>query len=364
MAVLAALFVIVSLSSGCLRPPPLSRHPGPSAGHKTEGSALTHRPQVPGPLNRRPPALPAEPRLASEPGHPGQPLQPGAPGAPGGAAASISHPAGGVTNILVAATDAGGRRTDVIVLVHLDEAAKRIVFLWVPRDTRVVMAVSKGASPRPFKINAANVYGGMPLLEQAVTDIVGIRPDFFVKTDFATFQKAIDLLGGVTLQVRQPMDYEDHAAGLSIHIGAGEQHLNGEEALGYVRWRADGRGDIGRISRQQDFVATSLAQWLSRSPRLLLLLPTLLTAVQTDAPVATLVRAGSILLHHPALSFHTLPGVASYIGGVSYWIADAESTRQLVAGLHLADSGKGALTEQRAGPVEEPRRTVAAASAL
>jgi len=62
------------------------------------------------------------------------------------------------------------------------------------------------------------------------------------------------MLGGVDIYVEKRLQYADRAAGLYIDIPKGLQHMDGETALKFVRFRHDALGDIGRIKRQQQFM--------------------------------------------------------------------------------------------------------------
>ena len=64
-------------------------------------------------------------------------------------------------------------------------------------------------------------------------------------------EKLIDEVGGVTVHVNEDMEYDDYAGNLHINFQMGENHLDGEDLLKYVRYRNNSKGDIGRIARQQ-----------------------------------------------------------------------------------------------------------------
>lgn len=301
---LLAVLVLALFSPGCQRVAPwLSRFH--VREQKQSGSST--------------PAPTASPGAAN----PGQ--APGSPAA--GSAGAGTGEARNIHNLLIVGTDAGGLRTDVILLAHLDWSAAKVDLVWIPRDTRVQLAVKQGAAPQYAKINAANVYGGMDLLKHAVADLTGIWPDAYVRMSFAAFEKVVDLLGGVTLQVERPMNYQDRHGGLDIHIPAGTQHLTGKTALEYVRYRADGRGDIGRIFRQQRFVLAAFGDWLALAPRMAEILPRLVASVRTDLTASEAAAMASAFLRPQALApdrLHLLPGTARYIGGISYWVADKQ----------------------------------------
>lgn len=74
--------------------------------------------------------------------------------------------------------------------------------------------------------------------------------DHTVLVNFQSFAKIIDAMGGITIDVPEKMYLPEEG----IDLEAGEQKLNGEDALAFVRWRGDGLGDIGRMERQSQFM--------------------------------------------------------------------------------------------------------------
>ena len=70
----------------------------------------------------------------------------------------------------------------------------------------------------------------------------------------STFADLIDVLGGIDVYVEEDMDYDDEASGLSIHLKQGYQHLDGDAAQKYLRFKDEKLGDVGRIQRRQRFI--------------------------------------------------------------------------------------------------------------
>lgn len=229
-------------------------------------------------------------------------------------------------NVLVVGIDRveGSHRADAIMLAHVDLRKGRVVLVSIPRDTR---AYVEGKGWR--KINSAYAYGGIGLLRKTVVNMLNLPVDYHVVLDYAAFVKFVDSLGGVRIDVEKHMRYVDRAGGLYIDIPKGEQWLNGEKALQYVRFRMDAMGDIGRIIRHQKF-ARALLERLS-SPEVILKLPSLVKQafelVETDMTMAQLMALASFFREGNVknLKTFTLPGNAAYIDGVSYWLADLEA---------------------------------------
>jgi anionic cell wall polymer biosynthesis LytR-Cps2A-Psr (LCP) family protein len=169
-----------------------------------------------------------------------------------------------------------------------------------------------------------------------VEEMLKIDIDYYLETDFRGFEKIIDRLGGVEINVSRHLNYVDKAGGLYIDIPAGKQTLNGEEALEYVRYR-DLRGDIGRIERQQKFIDAVLAKVLS--PTIVTKVPGIIkevnNAVNTNIPVQDITpflnTAKEINLNQ--IESKMLPGKAEYINGISYWVPDMQAAEIMVDNL-------------------------------
>lgn len=208
----------------------------------------------------------------------------------GGMAPDKAFPGRGQLNILLLGRDEDRDnkdrvldtrgRTDTIVLAHVNFAERRVNLLSIPRDTLVRIP---GYSGR-HKINAANALGGPELTAQTVENLIDIKPDGYVLVDYKVFQKLIDEAGGVHVNVPKQLDYDDNWGNLHIHLKPGPQRLNGEQALGLVRFRHsnDGRADSDqeRIARQQMLLASARSQ-LTR-PAVLMRLPEMFSTLMED----------------------------------------------------------------------------------
>jgi len=158
-------------------------------------------------------------------------------------------------NILVIGTDVtfGNRRqilpiarADSLLLASFDPATDKINALSIPRDTRAAIP-GVGVT----KINAAYAFGGPGLTIRTVEDLLGVKVDFYIKLGPKSFAKLVDAIGGVEIDVEKDMKYTDNWASLRINLKKGRQVLNGTQAEGYIRFRHDALGDIGRVERQQ-----------------------------------------------------------------------------------------------------------------
>ena len=147
-------------------------------------------------------------------------------------------------------------RSDALMVVQVDFDKRIIAVLSIPRDTAVIIPHYDG---RVHKINAAHAYGGPKLTQQTVESIFGIHTDYYVSLNFDAFQKVVDAVGGVDITVAKALDYDDNWGKLHIHLKPGFQHLNGYQAMGYVRIRHSD-DDIHRAERQHEFMEAMRAK--------------------------------------------------------------------------------------------------------
>jgi polyisoprenyl-teichoic acid--peptidoglycan teichoic acid transferase len=154
-------------------------------------------------------------------------------------------------------SEAGGApsRSDTIMLAQVSPGSGRVQLLSVPRD--LLVEVEPGVEDR---INTAYTYGGVEQATAVVENLTGISVDRHAIVDFGGFEEAIDALGGVTLEVEEPIRVG--IEGRPVYIPAGRQELDGFEALAYARYRGTACGDLGRIKRQQRLVAALRQQAL------------------------------------------------------------------------------------------------------
>ena len=193
-------------------------------------------------------------------------------------------------------------RSDAIIVVSIDPVERRAALISVPRDIYVHIS-GYGA----MRINEAYFHGGALLTRQTVQAVLALPIDYFVKIDFDGFERIIDTLGGVEIELAQPLDdpyYPDDADGFKpLRIPAGRQRLNGEQALGYARSRlTDPEADFGRSKRQQQLLLALRDQFLSTDilPRLPALVQQLSHTVTTDFPLTQVPALARLGLSIPA----------------------------------------------------------------
>ncbi|MEP0965924.1 LCP family protein [Leptolyngbya sp. GB2-A2] len=165
--------------------------------------------------------------------------------------------------------------SDSMLLLRFNPQTEQMVVLSLPRDTRTYV---RG---RLTKLNEANRDGGPALAAESVSDLLGgVAVDRYVRINVQGVEKLIDALGGVTVNVPVDMKYQDDSQHLYINLKAGEQKLNGNQSLQFLRFRYDSQGDIGRIQRQQMFMRALAEQTLN--PATIARLPKILSVVQEN----------------------------------------------------------------------------------
>jgi polyisoprenyl-teichoic acid--peptidoglycan teichoic acid transferase len=196
-------------------------------------------------------------------------------------------------------------RTDTMILLTIDPASKSMGMLTIPRDLWV--PIPGLGRPVEDRINSANLLGdlekypggGPALAKKTVQYNLGVPVNYYVRLDFKGFEKIVDALGGVTINVPQAIqddEYPDDNYGvMSISFPAGVQHMDGETALRYVRTRhAD--SDFGRGRRQILFLMAMRDQALKLNilPKLPTLISQMRDSVKTDLSANDIINLARI----------------------------------------------------------------------
>ncbi|MFF3325484.1 LCP family protein [Streptomyces sp. NPDC002889] len=162
---------------------------------------------------------------------------------------------------------AGCRCTDTIMLVHISEDRQRASVVSLPRDSYAEIPehtderTGRHHEPHPVKLNAAYSEGGPALTVRTVEHMTKVKIDHYLEIDFTSFMKTVDVVGGVEVCTARPL--QDTYTGLNLAVGT--HKLTGGQALQYVRSRhIDGAADLGRMQRQQRFLAALIHQATSR----------------------------------------------------------------------------------------------------
>ncbi len=160
-------------------------------------------------------------------------------------------------------------RSDSILLARVDFTHDTVAVLSIPRDAAVRIPGYHGI----YKINAAHEFGGNQLAMQTVQSVFGVTPNYALAINFHGFQELVNAIGGIDLYVPKDLNYDDNWANLHIHLKKGLQHLNGYQAMGFVRMRHTD-SDYMRMQRQHEFLEALRTK--IQQPSIFLKLPTAL----------------------------------------------------------------------------------------
>jgi LCP family protein required for cell wall assembly len=258
-------------------------------------------------------------------------------------------------NILFIGTDARpgetAGNTDTLILCSIDDKNRRIELLSIPRDTKVQYPDGHWG-----KINESMRAGGPALTMNLVYNLVRQPIDDYVIAHFDGVVQVVNAMGGITLTVPERMHYNtgDKEYG-HINLYPGTQHLDGVQALQFVRFRHDAMGDIGRTERQQQFLEAAARQLFQPGniARLPQIIHAALQAFDTDLTAGDLATyaahahdyANYAILHETLPgSFHDPVGP----GDASYWVVNS-SEAVYVAG-QLFEHG----VVVQSNPVQDP----------
>ncbi len=230
-------------------------------------------------------------------------------------------------------------RADTLLVAFLNPRLKRAALLAIPRDLKVSLP-SKHFAP---KINHAYACeGGMQVVKDVVQKLISEPIDYYAKANFQGFVKIVDELGGVWIDVDDPLYYDDNWGNLHIALEPGHQHLDGYEAMGYVRFRQSHRkgaryhraeGTDKRLQRQQRFLQAMAEQKvrLGNAVRLAKVVPELMSWIETDMNVDVALQLMQLAreIDKDSIIAETIPHEGKKIGDVWYDVLLEDEFRDL-----------------------------------
>ena len=202
----------------------------------------------------------------------------------------------GAGNDIDGQTDIGSR-SDTTILVHISADRKTVYGVSLPRDAMVTRPDCRdkdgkkipGAELQMF--NAAYSLGGPACTARQVESLTGLYIDDYVSIDFNGFKDMVDAVHGVTVCIPEAVNDTAH----HITLEQGTQQLDGQDALNYVRERYElsSNSDIGRMKRQQAFIASMInkvvsAGTLTRPSRVYNFLKAATASIVTDPGLSSL----------------------------------------------------------------------------
>jgi LCP family protein required for cell wall assembly len=241
--------------------------------------------------------------------------------------------ADGPLNVLVLGVDTRpdsqemGSRTDTIMLVQVVPKSGDVKLLSVPRD--LLVEVQPGERD---KINAAYNYGGVNETIDVLEHYSGIPVDHFAVVDFEGFERVIDAMGGVRVDVGDGQFPEKWRMGEDV------QRLNGHKALIFARYRGTPGADLDRMQRQRELVGALRSEALRWHT--VKTLPEIMAVmnenVQTDLDLTGAITLGQVLIRkgrHAEMTSQQLKGTPETLpNGEQVLIPDEDANHAILDG--------------------------------
>ncbi|MCL2753883.1 MAG: LCP family protein [Defluviitaleaceae bacterium] len=237
-----------------------------------------------------------------------------------------------------------GLNANTIMVAAYDAEAREGFIVSIPRDTLIDVQRTnrKIVSSYPSgRLGGRGHEGGVEQVRRDVQSLVGFRPDFYIRVDYAAFVRMVDAVGGVEIYVPFRMYYNDPWQNLHIDLQPGLQLLSGEDALRFSRYRTGTAGvsptisDYQRIVHQQQVLSAVFQRLLT--PASILRIPEFISIfneyIYSDLTAGELLWFANQTRHIgglDALSTYTIPMLGT--SGAPFWyeFADPEGILELV----------------------------------
>lgn len=224
--------------------------------------------------------------------------------------------------------NANNARSDTIMIVNVNPKDSSVNLISIPRDTYASIRGYKNQ-----KINHSFKYGGTELTLDSVNNLLGTNIKHYITIDYRFVESVVNNLGGITVDVPMDMKYDDPTANPPLHIDIeeGTQTLDGNQAVGFLRFRKGYvNADLGRVEAQQQFMGALFSK--AKEPTTLLKAPLLMGSYvnysENNMAVKELIKLAVSMkdMSTDDIKKYTLPGYPKYKGGVSYYIMNEHDT--------------------------------------
>lgn len=251
-------------------------------------------------------------------------------------------------------------RSDTIMLLSADLDGKNLSAVSIPRDTFI-----EGADGRRGKINGVYARGGVDLLKQTLEQRFDLTVDNYLIIKPEAVKEIVDAVGGVEVEPIDVMKYDDNWGNLHVDLQPGRQRINGEQAIGFVRFREVNRyriddrnrmipirgvkgskeeGDIRRTARQQQLIRSLMASantagnlWKADK-----IVNTGFSQVETDlSRIQVLALATLFKENKGKMASATLPGSDDMSSDAYYWRLDEKRAEATIKWLLKGDRFAG-----------------------
>ena len=266
---------------------------------------------------------------------------------------AVNQPTGDVLNIYISGIDTYGpistvSRSDVNIIMTINQATKQVLLTTTPRDSYV--AIADGGQNQKDKLTHAGIYG-VEASMHTLENLYDIDIHYYARVNFTSFLKLIDLVGGV--DVVNDQEFVSHIG--KIHFPIGQIHLDSEKAIAFVRERYSLQGGDNDRGKNQEKVIAALIQKLSQPENLTnfqSIINNLQDSIQTNMSLETMMKlvntqmesSGSYTVQSQALQgtgstgllpSYAMPGYQLYMMEVN-----PDSLNQMKAAMQAVMSGE------------------------
>ncbi|OGF46943.1 MAG: hypothetical protein A2231_10350 [Candidatus Firestonebacteria bacterium RIFOXYA2_FULL_40_8] len=241
-------------------------------------------------------------------------------------------------NILLMGVDSSDPYThhaDTMIVVHFAVKAKKVTFVSIPRDTKVIY---RGKARKINSVYVLNYNEGK--YAKANTEMLKVaeavlkeKVRYYAQVDYDGVKNIVDYFGGVRVNIENKMYYVDNADGLLIDFKPGPQTLNGSDAVKFLRFRKDIKADVGRMERQQKFMFTLASTIMEKleAKNILGIYSAVSKSLNTNFPPD---RAAYLYKVFKDYDLHNsskviLPGEGVYEGKIAYWKPDSRKIKEI-----------------------------------
>lgn len=205
----------------------------------------------------------------------------------------------------------GVGRSDTMMIARIDPENYQVTLVTIPRDTACTI------DGETYKINEAYRQSGIEGAIEQAESLTGVKIKYYFDTGFAQFEEMVNGWGGVTANVPFAFSMTSGVTGEPVELSAGEQHLDGADALALARMRKEYPNDQDAMRQIQDrqLVERAIRQVAEDPARVVGDLDTLLANTDTNWPTEDLMELVSdFVAHSDSLSFYS--GTGPYDGGI------------------------------------------------
>lgn len=260
-------------------------------------------------------------------------------------------------SVLLCGLDESGLNTDVMFIACAEPAQARFTILQIPRDTLVLNGEGKSVkiNSRFAAFRASGMSGreAAVALKEEISSIFGLKISQVILPTAQAVSSIVDLLGGVKVNVPKDISYNDPTEDGELSLKAGEQVLNGRQAVAFLRYRSGyARGDLGRMDAQKLFLSGVVARLregvgVSFATKAAKTLAS--QKIYTDMNLVRMIESGYRMLTdcRGTLYLATLPGEAMYTDGTWYFVARRTAVDALLSDRLSAFYEEGGFDRER-----------------